>query len=96
MKYEWDEEKNRSNVAKHGIGFDRAARIFDGPTVDWIDDRLDYGEERTISLGMIEGVAVLVVVHTDRDNAMRLISARPATRSERTRYEEAIQKRTDF
>lgn len=96
MKYEWDEEKNRSNVAKHGIGFERAARIFDGPTVDWIDDRLDYGEERTISLGMIEGVAVLVVVHTDRDNAMRLISARPATRSERTRYEEAIQKRTDF
>lgn len=96
MKYEWDEEKNRSNVTKHGIGFDRAARIFDGPTVDWIDDRLDYGEERTISLGMIEGVAVLVVVHTDRDNAMRLISARPATRSERTRYEEAIQKRTDF
>ena len=96
MKYEWDEEKNRSNVAKHGIGFDGAARIFDGPTVDWIDDRLDYGEERTISLGMIEGVAVLVVLHTDRDNAMRLISARPATRSERTRYEEAIQKRTDF
>ena len=96
MEFEWDEEKNRINVAKHGIGFERAARIFDGPTVDWIDDRLDYGEERTISLGMIEGVSILVVVHTDWDNVMRLISARPATRSERTRYEEAIQKRTDF
>ena len=53
MEFDWDEEKNRIDVANHGIGFERAARIFDGPTVDRVDDRLDYDEERTVSLGMI-------------------------------------------
>ncbi len=96
MEFEWDEKKNRLNIAKHGIGFDRAARIFDGPTVDHPDNSEDYGEERTISVGMVEGILVLVVVHTDRDGITRIISARPAKRSERTLYEEAIQKRTDI
>ena len=95
MEFEWDREKERRNVAKHGIGFARAARIFDGPTLDRIDDREDYGEARVISLGMVEGIAVLVVVHTDREGAIRIISARPATRRERKIYEEKIQEGTD-
>lgn len=96
MEFEWDENKNRNNIAKHGIGFERAARIFDGPTVDNTDDREIYGEKRTISIGMIEGISVLVVIHTDREGITRIISARPAGRSERTLYEEAIRKRTDI
>ena len=95
MEFEGDENKNRSNIAKHGIGFERAARIFEGPTLDWIDEREDYGEERTISLGMSEGVLTLVVVHTDRDGVIRIISARPARRSERRLYDREIQQGTD-
>ncbi len=95
MEFEWDDDKDRTNIAKHGIGFSRAAQIFDGPTLDWVDDRQDYGEERTISLGMIEGVLVLVVVHTDRGGVTRIISARVAKRAERRLYEEAIPEGTD-
>lgn len=95
MKFEWDEDKNQINIAKHGIGFEKACLIFNGPTLDRVDDRKDYGEKRIISLGIVEDVLVLVVVHTDRDGVIRLISARPAKRSERSWYEKAIQKRTD-
>ena len=95
MEFEWDENKSRINVAKHGIGFGTAARIFEGPTVDWIDDREAYGEERTVSIGMIDGVVVLVVVHVDRSGRTRSISARRATRSERSLYETALRKGTD-
>lgn len=91
MKFEWDARKNRINIAKHGIGFETARRIFDGPTVDRVDDSNDYGEERIISIGMIDTVLILVVVHTDRNGITRLISARPAKRSERSLYEKAIQ-----
>ncbi len=95
MDFEWDEDKNRINIAKHGIGFERAARIIDGPTDDRIDDREDYGEARVISLGVIEDILFLVVVHTDRDGVTRIISARPAKRSERRIYDREIQNRTD-
>ena len=46
MRYSWGEEKNRANIAKHGIGFQDAVRIFEGPTLERIDDRYDYGETR--------------------------------------------------
>ena len=95
MYFEWDENKNQSNIAKHGIGFARAVRIFEGPTFDWADDRKDYGEKRTISIGLIEGILVIVVVHTDREGVIRIISARPAKRSERRRFDENIPKGTD-
>ena len=95
MEFEWDEDKNRSNIAKHGIGFARAARVFDGLTIDWADEGADHGEQRTISLGMIEAVLILVVVHTDRDGVTRIISARPARRAERRSYDEEIRKRID-
>ncbi len=55
-----------------------------------IDDREDYGEVREISIGMVDGVAVLTVIHTDRSGRVRIISARPASLGERTRYEQAI------
>ena len=77
------------------MSFDDAIRIFDGFTVDAIDERQDYGEVREVSIGMCRGVAVLVVVHTDRNNVCRIISARPALKKERKRYDEEIQKTFD-
>jgi uncharacterized DUF497 family protein len=52
MKYEWDEAKNRANVAKHGLGFEDAEQVFAGPCVTFEDDRFAYGEERLITLGL--------------------------------------------
>ena len=90
MRFEWDENKNRQNVLKHGIDFEDARKIFRGFTIDTLDDRFDYGEERIISIGILAGVVVLTVVHTDRENSCRIISARQANRKERKRYEKAI------
>jgi uncharacterized DUF497 family protein len=48
MRYSWDREKNRRNLIRHGIAFDDAVRIFDGPTVEKVDDRFDYRESRDL------------------------------------------------
>lgn len=95
MEFEWDEAKNRRNIEKHGVSFEYASRIFEGITLDVLDNRHDYGEERIISIGMLAQVAILTVVHTDRDGRCRIISARPAKRSERRRYDEAIRQSFD-
>jgi uncharacterized DUF497 family protein len=52
MVYEWDETKNRSNFAKHGLDFEDAEQVFIGPCVTFEDSRFDYGEERLITLGL--------------------------------------------
>ena len=88
--YEWADTKNALNVAKHGVGFELAQQIFGGPVLTARDDREDYGEVREISIGMVDDIAVLTVVHTDRQGKVRIISARPASARERRRYEEAI------
>jgi len=95
MKFEWDDEKNRQNIAKHGVSFEQAKYIFDGFTVDRIDNRFTYEEIRELSLGMIKNVIILAVVHTDRDGICRIISARPALRKEKARYEKEIRKTFD-
>jgi uncharacterized DUF497 family protein len=95
MKFEWDDEKNRQNIAKHGLRFEDAIKIFDGFTVDFPDDRFEYGEMRDISIGLIQGIAVVVVVHTDRGGKTRIISARPAVKFERSMYEKAIREAFD-
>lgn len=94
MKFEWDDAKNRLNIAKHGVSFEDARRIFDGFTVDRPDERFDYGEERMISVGSLAGVVILTVVHTDRLGVRRIISARQASKRERQTYEEAIRQAT--
>lgn len=91
-EFEWDEAKDRANIAKHGVGFATASRIFEGPVLTWTDDRADYGEVRERSIGAVDGVVVLAVIHTDRAGKTRIISARRASRSERRHYDQAIQK----
>ena len=91
MQLEWDEKKNRANITKHGISFERAKGIFEGEILTVIDERYDYGELREISIGMVEGVLILTVVHTDtEDGKIRLISARKANKQERKRYEKTL------
>ena len=56
MRYSWDEKKTRRNVALHGIAFDDAARIFEGATVEQVDDRFGYGEIRVYAIGLVNGL----------------------------------------
>ena len=90
MAFEWDVAKNQTNIRKHGVSFETAQRIFEGPVLTWFDDRKDYGEDRYISIGKVESAAVVVIAHTYRDDRIRLISARPASRKERQAYHEQI------
>jgi uncharacterized DUF497 family protein len=87
MDFEWDEAKNRANIAKHGIDFTRSKEIFSGPTVDFVDHRRNYGETRRAVIGMVEGREVYVV-YTVRGEVYRIISARRAKRDERRAYRE--------
>lgn len=92
MRFEWDEGKNRYNLIKHKVSFETAIAVFDDPFALSIQDRIVDGEERWQTSGLIEGVVLLIVAHTwkdeDGDEVIRLISARKATRSERQAYEE--------
>lgn len=94
MFFEWDEHKNRQNLKKHGISFEEAQAIFDGTVFTRLDDRFDYGEEREISIGAIQEVVIVVVIHTQRDDVIRIISARLATRKERKDYYDYLARET--
>jgi uncharacterized DUF497 family protein len=84
--FEWDDAKADENYAKHGVDFEMARHVFRDPfALEELDTRDDYGEDRFILIGMVEGV-LLVVVYTDRDGRYRLISARRATRREHNDY----------
>jgi uncharacterized DUF497 family protein len=82
MLFEWDEAKSRRTTSERGFGFDYAARIFLGPTLEKQDDRRDYGEVRIQAIGEVAG-DVLFVAYTDRGDARHVISARLASRKER-------------
>ena len=90
-QFEWDEDKNRINLRKHGICFEEAQTIFNGPVFTALDIREDYDEQRFISLGLLHGVVVVVVVHTERDDRIRLISARKANKRESQTYHEHLE-----
>jgi hypothetical protein len=89
MKYEWDGAKNRKNLAKHGLSFEDAERVFSGPCVTFEDDRFDYGEERLITLGLLAG-RLVVIAHSPRDEGTRIISMRKGNRREQKAYQERL------
>ncbi len=89
-QFEWDEAKSRANFQKHGYKFEDVIKIFDGPTLDRLDDRFDYSEPRYLSIGLVDGIAMVAVAHTDRDGVIRIISARRATKTERKAYDKRI------
>ncbi len=89
LLFEWDEEKNRANIRKHGVSFDEASTIFGDPLSVTVDDsQHSIQESRWVTLGHSARHRLLVVVHADRGKRVRIISARIATRFERETYEE--------
>lgn len=90
-KFEWDHDKNASNLAKHGIAFEEAATIFEGPVFTLADEGSPR-ELRDRSYGLINGITVICVIHTDRGEATRIISARKATKTERELFNAYLRK----
>lgn len=94
IPFEWDEEKNRKNLAKHKVSFETAKLVFEDPRAVSLLERIEEGEERWHTVGMAGGVVILLVVHTHRgqggEEVTRIISARKATPRERKIYEEGI------
>jgi uncharacterized DUF497 family protein len=90
LTFEWDARKAAANLAKHGVSFDEATTVFADPLGRFLDDpRHSILEERFVLLGLSAAGRLLAVMFTDRGgDRLRLISARPATRRERTDYEE--------
>lgn len=91
MKFEWDDQKNQTNIQKHGINFEDAKAIFEDVRITLVDNRQPYGEIRKISLGTIRD-HVCVVVYTERKGAIGITSARKANQRERRRYDEFIKR----
>ena len=89
LEFEWDEDKAKGNLKKHGVSFEEASSIFGDPLALTIPDPLHSEEEdRFVTLGESHRRRLLVVCFTDREDRIRIISARPATRRERKNYEE--------
>ncbi|SFE22556.1 BrnT family toxin [Roseivivax sediminis] len=83
--WEWDEAKNRHNIAARGIDFADARRIDWSTAQIFTDDRTDYGEDRFLARGTIDG-RLHILVYTLRDDRLRVISLRKANRRERRAY----------
>jgi uncharacterized DUF497 family protein len=85
MQFTWDEAKRRANLDKHGLDFADAHKVFAGPMVLFEDDRDDYGEQRMIGIGLLEALVVLLV-HVETDESIRIISMRKADSDETDLY----------
>ena len=89
--FAWDENKDRTNRKKHGISFETAARVFEDPNVLSYPDRIIGDEERWHSIGLVGGVAIILVVHTSEEQngeeKIRIVSARNANPRERALYD---------
>ncbi len=98
IRFEWDPAKAAGNLRKHGVSFETAIRAFADPFALTEQDRIEGGELRWQTPGVAEGVVLLVVAHTIREEdedgesieIIRIISARAAGRKERRRYEQEI------
>jgi uncharacterized protein len=89
MQFEWDEDKAAENLRKHGVSFEEASSVFGDPlAITFQDPAHSTGEHRFLAFGVSLRGLLLVVSFVDRGNRTRLISARPATRTERKIYEE--------
>jgi len=86
--FEWEPQKAKSNLKKHGVSFEEASTAFQDTLSLTIDDPLhSIDEERVVLIGMSNKNRLLVVVHTERGDNIRIISARKATKEERKNYE---------
>ena len=90
MTYVWDKRKGRGNVARHGIAFEDAIRIFEGPTLERVDDRFDYGETRIYAIGVVDGLEITLIYTDVSKTERRVILAWRAERHERTAYWQSL------
>ncbi|MBC8217861.1 MAG: BrnT family toxin [Planctomycetes bacterium] len=89
--FEWDLKKAKSNLGKHGVSFEEACTAFKDPLSLTIDDPLHSNDEkRLVLIGMSYNNRILVVVHTERGDNIRIISARKSTKKERKYYESNV------
>lgn len=89
MEFEWDPRKDAANQRKHGVGFREATTSFGDPlAITFPDIEHSVSEQRFLTIGASVSNRLLVVIHADRQQAIRIISARPATVRERRFYEE--------
>jgi uncharacterized protein len=96
LRFEWDEAKNLSNQRKHGVSFEKASTVFFAPLCVSVQDRVEDGELRWQTTGIVGDLIIVTVAHTVREEnaggkweeVFRIISARPATRKEKRRYED--------
>jgi uncharacterized protein len=93
MEFEWDEDKRLKVMRERGIDLRRVVRIFENPVVSFTDDRIAYGEVRQISIGLVDDEC-FVVVHTRRQDVIRVITAWKGGKREKARYQ-ASNARTD-
>ena len=88
MRFEWDPEKAKQNLEKHGVSFEEALTVFFDPLSATFDDPdHSVGEYRNITIGLSSHGRLLVVAHTEKKESLRIISARPVTTHERKRHE---------
>ena len=88
MQFEWDREKAKRNLRKHGVSFDEGVMVFyEPPSATFDDPDHSIGERRFITVGYSAHGRLPAVSHTERGKSIRSISARPATRRERKRHE---------
>lgn len=89
LLFEWDENKAQSNVAKHSVAFEEAATVFADDNSLTIDDpEHSVNEKRFVTIGISAHKKILVVVYTERNDKIRIISARQASKKERKQYQE--------
>ena len=89
MQFDWDRDKAVRNLSKHGVSFEEAKTVFeDSLYIDFCDPDHSETEERYLMVGESSRRRLLIVLYTERDGAIRLISAREVTRTEREIYEE--------
>ena len=90
MNFQWDREKAKANVKKHGVEFSDATAVFDDPEAITIEDPDSEGEQRFLSIGLDILGRIIVVAYTYRGDDVRLFSARKATKKEVRIYEKRI------
>ncbi|MBK9052553.1 MAG: BrnT family toxin [Chloroflexi bacterium] len=81
MRFSWHEPKRQTTLQKRGLDFAQAEQLFAGPTFTFEDDRRDYGEQRWVTLGLL-GEKVVIIVHTESEDEIRIISMREANKDE--------------
>lgn len=81
MQFIWDENKRQANLTKHGFDFADASQVFAGATLTFEDSRFAYGEQRFITSGLLQG-RIIVIAHTESQDAVRIISMREGTKRE--------------